>query len=545
MRRNYLKFWVPAIIAAFTLFAIPSCDLTEEEKELLNSLGWYGADEENLAAIEDDISFAQGDIPTSVDLSNEFPPIGNQGQYGTCVAWAVGYNHKSFLEAKDQGYTTSDMSSESKQFSPKYLFWSVPSDQKGADCNGTGFEPAYDVMQSKGIAKMSAVPYTDLGDCSGSASAWDSEASSYKIDAYRQIDHTSAEEVKRYLAEERAVSIGAKLGDNFMIWNSSSVISSDTYNDPGMQHAYHAMILCGYDDAKGAFRVVNSWGTSWGDNGYIWVDYDFFTSEFCFCGFVASNIKGNPDEDNDNVVDDPTSGKDLMAWELSDEQDGSSELDRAAVYNVFNSGTETVSASEDWNILYIYYNAYDGDDWKIILYDYYSNDYGSYGEDGELENGDGMSSWWNYIDIPAGQSAAQALYGGDDSRFRFAYTMPQITGDYYLVIIADGYNVIEEVDEDNNYYFLTDADGGPISFSGGVMQEATAKKMTNLKKKPGIGEASVSPTARTAANRNAYSPQEIQNMIKHHKETGVIQQRAAMFTRTNGKSLKSKTNASK
>ena len=37
-----------------------------------------------------------------VDLSMKFPPIGNQGNYGTCVAWATGYNMKTALDAIDK-----------------------------------------------------------------------------------------------------------------------------------------------------------------------------------------------------------------------------------------------------------------------------------------------------------------------------------------------------------------------------------------------------------------------------------------------------------
>ena len=54
-----------------------------------------------------------------------------------------------------------------------------------------------------------------------------------------------------------------------------------------MQHAYHAMALSGYDDSKNAFRVRNSWGEEWGDNGSIWVDYEFFINEFCTEVFMA------------------------------------------------------------------------------------------------------------------------------------------------------------------------------------------------------------------------------------------------------------------
>ena len=41
------------------------------------------------------------------------------------------------------------------------------------------------------------------------------------------------------------------------------------------KHGYHAMVVIGYDDnyEGGAFRLLNSWGTAWGDGGYIWVPY--------------------------------------------------------------------------------------------------------------------------------------------------------------------------------------------------------------------------------------------------------------------------------
>jgi hypothetical protein len=35
-------------------------------------------------------------------------------------------------------------------------------------------------------------------------------------------------------------------------------------------------VLVGYDDAKRAFRLINSWGRSWGADGYGWIDYDHF-----------------------------------------------------------------------------------------------------------------------------------------------------------------------------------------------------------------------------------------------------------------------------
>lgn len=531
-----------------------SCDsenpITPEDID--QALGWFGVGGENgddLTQIEDDINLGNlgsGTLPSSVDLSPNFPPIGNQGSYGTCVAWAVGYNHKSFLEAWDEDHRTTFSADE--MFSPKYLFWSVPSESKGADCNGTGFEPAYDVLISKGIATMATTPYENLGDCSSSpSSAEHTNAGQYKIQSYREVE-LNTQKIKEYLAQNRALSFGAKLGDNFMSANSDAVHSSDTYGYTG-EHAYHAMTLCGYDDSKSAFRIVNSWGTGWGDNGYLWVDYDYFTSgNFAFCVFAATNIKSNPDEDGDNEVDDPSSGKDLMAWELYDLQDDNypdNPLARVAKYNAFNSGDEEITASKDWNILYVYYNANDANDYGIMLYDYYSDDYGIYGDDGNLDSEPGFTpqgdqNWYNHVNILAGQSVAQALYGGTDARFSWPYTMPQITGEYYLVIIVDGYDVISEYDESNNYFYLTDSEGGPITFSNGVMQETPAKSYTKALN-PQKGTASPMQSVRNEKHLNTYTTKEIQTMIKNRFETGDIQRKAAEFVRTN-KNINKKTN---
>jgi len=531
-----------------------SCDPQDPEANLDN-LGWFGlggTNGDDLADIEDDINLGNlgsGSLPSKVDLSPYFPPIGNQGSYGTCVAWAVGYNHKSFLEAWDDDHRESF--TDAQKFSPKYLFWSIPSASKGADCNGTGFEPAYDVLISSGISTMATSPYTGLGDCSSSpSSSENTNAAQYKIQSYREVE-LNTQKIKEYLAQHRALSFGAKLGDNFMSANSDAIHSSDTYGYTG-QHAYHAMTLCGYDDSKSAFRIVNSWGTGWGDNGYLWVDYDYFTGgDFAFCCFAATNIKSNPDEDGDNEVDDPTSGKDLMAWELYDlhndvgDPDNLDPLSRVAKYNAFNSGDEAIDASEDWNILYVYYNANNANDYGIMLYDYYSDDYGSYGDDGNLDNESGFTpqgdqNWYNYINIPAGQSVAQALYGGTDARFSWPYTMPTITGEYYLVIIVDGYDVISEYDESNNYFYLTDAEGGPITFSNGIMQENPAKNYTKVLN-PQKGQDSPMQSARNEKHLNTYTTKEIQTMIKNRFETGDIQRKAAEFVRTN-KNVNKKTN---
>ena len=61
--------------------------------------------------------------------------------------------------------------------------------------------------------------------------------------------------------------------------------------------AGHALCVVGYDDSKfgGAFEVMNSWGSEWGNDGFMWIRYETF-AEFVPYAFELFHINGdNPD----------------------------------------------------------------------------------------------------------------------------------------------------------------------------------------------------------------------------------------------------------
>ncbi len=539
------------VILSFALI-FQSCNWDSDPDELSHALGWTESAEDT-TKIQDDVTFGttygSGNLPSSVDLTEYFPPIGDQGQYGTCVAWAVGYNHKSFLEAKINNRT--NYSDYSQIFSAKDLFWSISNAVKGADCNGANFADAYDVIQSRGVATMSVVPYENLGDCSTTPpSSWTNDANNHKISNYREID-MNVNTIKSYLADGRAVVFGAKLGEEFMEY-TGGVLNYQSYGYTG-QHAYHAMILAGYDDSKGAngaFKVVNSWGTSWGENGYCWVDENYFvTDNFGFCAFVATDTQTAPDDDGDNQVDNVTDGTDLMAWELNDVK-YPGETDprwRKAIYNVFNNGNTTLSASSDWCIVYLLYNAYDGDDYQVVLFDYYSDDYGNYGENAQLTDANITSQipaqgyWYNYVDVASGQSVSQAV-NDSIAPFEWGYYMPDVTGDYYLVIFADAFDTFTEVDESNNYTYFTDADGNPLHIVNGVIQNAPAKNFVLKTGVPTIGQDADMQSVVTSKNLNAYTTKEISTMLQRDMKNGNLQKKVYEYVLNSAKSKTSYLN---
>jgi C1A family cysteine protease len=241
-----------------------------------HQLGYVGDDNLSTVPTTPNLGYGTGTLPSQVDLSSKFPPIGDQGQYGTCVAWATAYNLKTALNGMDKGYSASQLASAANQGSPRDLFTAIPDNQKGSDCNGTNFSYALDVLQNRGVASLQTAPYTGLGNCSKSnvQSTWTNEAKNNKIKYWRKINPT-VQDIKKNIAGNIPVLLAAKLSDNFMTWNSDNVLSSNTtYNTVG-QHAYHALVVAGYDDnkgARGAFKVINSWGKYWGNKGYIWID---------------------------------------------------------------------------------------------------------------------------------------------------------------------------------------------------------------------------------------------------------------------------------
>jgi C1A family cysteine protease len=478
-------------------------------------------------------------FPSYVSLEDKFPPIQSQGQYGTCVAWATGYNMKTALNAIEKGWGSTELAKAENQTSPKDLFFNLNNADKGSNCNGTTFEAALDVLISKGATSLKSVPYSNMGNCSGSSIGDENNKLAnyrkiaYNYALYSNTNRTESEGMtldnfKGYLAQGRPIIFGGRVGDRFTKWKGASVISSDTYNDPGG----HGMALVGYDDSKSAFRVRNSWGTNWGDNGSIWVDYDFFFKSFCKYAFVAQNpspeVKGEIKEDN------LLTGYDLLAAFAEDfpDPDDNSPRARAFSYDVYNSGTKTILASQRWTVLYMYYNATDANDFEIIYEDYYTNEFGRLGEYGSYIQSEALvGGYWNHANVLPGKKAGEAEWG--DEGFYISYEMPRITGKYYLLAFADAYDVIKESNEDNNFYFIGTNGGKPLEFASGVMQNKPANVAAKILAKETSGNKIPRALAKSVqeigGSLNAYTPEEIKTLVLRGKKNGILAKKVAEY----------------
>jgi hypothetical protein len=138
---------------------------------------------------------------------------------------------------------------------------------------------------------------------------------------------------------------------------------------------------------------------------------------------------------------------------------------------------------------------------------------------------------WNNFDVQPGKRASEEEF---PDGFIISYTMPEITGNYYLVIYADAYEDIKETNENNNFYFITAANGKPMKFTNGVLESTIAmsnvlgKKMSNPKPAHSVAEL---------GELNGYTPQEIKFLLKQSKKNGTLAKKIAQY-RENSSGIK-------
>ncbi|MCF6365335.1 MAG: DUF4384 domain-containing protein [Bacteroidales bacterium] len=216
-------------------------------------------------------------LPESYSLKKYTPIPKSQGQYGTCVGWSTAYAGMTILESISKN-RTDKVSSTSNTFSPGFVYKQIKTPTDTYCKLGSSLKDALDIMKTKGVCK-----YTDMSEINCptyiSPTVF-SKASAYKITDYAKIfgmfdsKDFKIKAVKKSLSENNPVIIGMNTPKSFNsakdVWNPTES-SSLTYGG-------HAMCVIGYDDNKsgGAFEVMNSWGTKWGNEGYIWIPYNDF-----------------------------------------------------------------------------------------------------------------------------------------------------------------------------------------------------------------------------------------------------------------------------
>ena len=365
-------------------------------------------------------------IPRSVDLSGNFPVPGNQGRQGSCTAWATGYALKSYQERVEEGWAFSP----STTFSPAWIYNQVkaPGPCGGADpydC-GSRITDALDLLISDGAATLATMPYDDQDYRRTPSSAARQEASRFKALRKRRVG--SIAHLKGALANRLPVVIGMPVYESFF---SLSGPGSVYNNLRGSSRGGHAVTLVGYDDNRygGAFKVINSWGTGWGDRGYFWLPYSIY-GDSRFNAYAYLLVDGpNDGGGQPPPPTPPPCGRgdyrpNLVAKSWTTEYYERPGGTGTWTYEVQNTGSATAPAGVDVN---------------LIL----SRD----------RRADASDYWVTYEEIPFALRPGYSAVRDDDNplSFRFPETIP--SGTYYMAMWVDDVQEVRECDETDNVIY--------------------------------------------------------------------------------------------
>ena len=223
-------------------------------------------------------------LPERVSLLEFAPRRRNQGQQGSCVAWASAYAARTILEARRTGKSPDQVA-----FSPSFMYNQISLDHNS--CQGSYIKLAMDNMYNQG-----AVPFKDFAYDQKSCNKTPSgelkrKANAYKIKGFQRLTEDGQSNtaemlaIKQNLAKGSPVVIGMMVGGSFMQDMMGKEFWFPTRADESKSgFGGHAMCVIGYDDFKegGAFQIMNSWGEEWGKKGIFWIrytDFKFFNVE--------------------------------------------------------------------------------------------------------------------------------------------------------------------------------------------------------------------------------------------------------------------------
>jgi C1A family cysteine protease len=175
--------------------------------------------------------------------------VKNQGQCGSCWAFAACGSFESVLKIKDG--VTRDIAEQ----------WLVNC-TSGSSCSG-GWCPD-NMFKTYGAVYETDAKYTGKdGTCASSYTYHE------KITGYKQIaTNPTVDQIKQAIQTYGPVWIAVCVGSNFNAYKTGVLTKTDAGS------VNHAVVLCGWDDANSCWILRNSWGTSWGENqGYMRIKY--------------------------------------------------------------------------------------------------------------------------------------------------------------------------------------------------------------------------------------------------------------------------------
>jgi len=224
-------------------------------------------------------------LPPSIDLESAFPPVFDQGQEGSCTGngWAGVWAFFELLDLKQKCAAPEEFSTTSFVPASRQFIYYCERDHEGTIAQDAGSQISTGawVLANIGCCDEAIWPYSqDNWETKPSTEAYEEAANHKILNSFALNDFL---DIKHCLADGYPVICGIEVFDNI---ESDEVAQTGILNMPTAEDKLqggHCVVIVGYDDSTSRFKIRNSWGTTWGMNGY-------FTVEYCYISQYGSEF---------------------------------------------------------------------------------------------------------------------------------------------------------------------------------------------------------------------------------------------------------------
>ena len=206
-------------------------------------------------------------LPRKVDLRDKLPKVYNQGALGSCSAQACSAAYE---------YISNKPPNPSKLFM-YYNARLLDGEEWVTEDAGSTLVSCIDGMKKFGVCPEKKWPYDISKFAIKPPEECYTKAKQSIVTEVNRVSR-SLQDMKACLASNFPFVFGIIIFPSF---EDPIVGKTGNVPLPGKEEKSlggHAMLCCGYDDDRQVFICRNSWSDIWGDKGYCYIPYDYFTN---------------------------------------------------------------------------------------------------------------------------------------------------------------------------------------------------------------------------------------------------------------------------